>query len=320
MKTLYVIGNGFDRAHGLPTAYWDFRSFLDKYHPDFLYQFENLYNIRSIDESDPRISKEAIEKYYTSINNVLWKEFEYKMGLPDISEMMNFSQCILQDMDLDGGNYGIKDTMDDYWNRQYGFVTQFQEYVLEWAEKIDTTHVSPKRKALVNSNDLFLSFNYTDVLENVYTIKNVLHVHGGIRSISETPPIMGHSNSSEIQQQINLTTESEEVFDEGSASIHNAIANYLKSIYKDTSSIIPLYNSFWKNLAQVNKVEIIGWSIGDADLPYLKCITQNISPQAKWVVYYYLPENKNELICTMKNNGIDNGTNVFYKESCRFWD
>ena len=42
---LFLIGNGFDRAHGLPTDYWDFRSFLSKVHPDFLMGFEEHYQL-----------------------------------------------------------------------------------------------------------------------------------------------------------------------------------------------------------------------------------------------------------------------------------
>ena len=38
MSTLFVIGNGFDRAHGLKTSYWDFRKYLEKYAEDFLVQ------------------------------------------------------------------------------------------------------------------------------------------------------------------------------------------------------------------------------------------------------------------------------------------
>ena len=30
MSTLFVIGNGFDRAHGLKTSYWDFRKYKFK--------------------------------------------------------------------------------------------------------------------------------------------------------------------------------------------------------------------------------------------------------------------------------------------------
>ena len=38
MSKLYVIGNGFDRGHGLKTSYWNFREYLEKYEEDFLVQ------------------------------------------------------------------------------------------------------------------------------------------------------------------------------------------------------------------------------------------------------------------------------------------
>ena len=43
--TLYILGNGFDLAHKLPTAYWDFRTYLKSAHPEFLEAFEEHYDI-----------------------------------------------------------------------------------------------------------------------------------------------------------------------------------------------------------------------------------------------------------------------------------
>lgn len=37
---LYIVGNGFDLAHGLPTAYWNFREYLEKVDCGFLSAFE----------------------------------------------------------------------------------------------------------------------------------------------------------------------------------------------------------------------------------------------------------------------------------------
>ena len=50
---LYIIGNGFDIAHGLPTQYWDFRKYLEKVDYDFLRAFEMHYYIY------PNMSDEA---------------------------------------------------------------------------------------------------------------------------------------------------------------------------------------------------------------------------------------------------------------------
>ncbi|MEZ5451194.1 MAG: AbiH family protein, partial [Thiothrix sp.] len=60
---LYIIGNGFDIAHNLPTKYWDFRNFLDQVYPEFLNQFEEAYDIY------PGMS--TITK-----QNLLWNQFE----------------------------------------------------------------------------------------------------------------------------------------------------------------------------------------------------------------------------------------------------
>ena len=55
--TLYILGNGFDLAHKLPTAYWDFRTYLNSAHPEFLEAFEEHYDIY------PSMSDEAKKEY-----------------------------------------------------------------------------------------------------------------------------------------------------------------------------------------------------------------------------------------------------------------
>ena len=32
---LFIIGNGFDKGHGLNTSYWDFRTYLKNMYPEF---------------------------------------------------------------------------------------------------------------------------------------------------------------------------------------------------------------------------------------------------------------------------------------------
>ena len=65
--TLYILGNGFDLAHKLPTAYWDFRTYLKSAHPEFLEAFEKHYDIY------PSMSDEAKKEY-------LWNRFESNLA------------------------------------------------------------------------------------------------------------------------------------------------------------------------------------------------------------------------------------------------
>ena len=70
--------------------------------------------------------------------------------------MEDFSASILADLDLDSGPIGIEDTMDAYWEKQYGYVNSFEQYVREWIESVDTSRVKPRRRALIGSDDFLL--------------------------------------------------------------------------------------------------------------------------------------------------------------------
>ena len=320
MKTLYIIGNGFDIAHGLDTSYWNFREYLDDSYPEFLQEFEWMYNIGRIDFSDPRVPAGTRERWEESVNHELWSEFEEKMGQPNISEMMDASTSVLADMDLDGGLIGIGDTMNSYWADKYGYVKKFEQYVKEWIESVDTSDITPKRRALIESTDYFLNFNYTDLLENVYKIENVLHIHGGVASVTDRDPIMGHCNYKDIEDHRRWAEESDEKFEEGEASIHRAVVNYLKSIYKDTELIIGLHQAFWDKLKNVDKVVIIGWSAGNADLPYLRKIRESVSKNTKWYAYFYDDKAYKALNAAMIEGDIEGKFEVNYISTDEFWD
>ena len=113
-KSLYIIGNGFDRAHGLKTSYWDFRTYLEENHWEFLLAFEKLYDFEPFDEADPYTAKNAKKLYEDRLQQELWSQLEENIGHPNIVQMENFSDCIVNDLDLESGNVGIRDTLDEY--------------------------------------------------------------------------------------------------------------------------------------------------------------------------------------------------------------
>ena len=118
-------------AHKLDTSYWNFRKFLEENHPEFLSGFESLYNIQTLDDTEPWYTKEAQERWNNKIYDELWSEFENTMGYPDTTGMLDSSTSVLDDMDLDGGNMGILDTMNKYWRDEFGFIDKLQMYVKE---------------------------------------------------------------------------------------------------------------------------------------------------------------------------------------------
>ena len=118
---LYIIGNGFDQAHDLPTAYWDFRTYLEKTHPDFLESFEQKYEIYP----------GASEEYK---RNLLWNDFE--TNLANINESVIIENALALDMGLESGPVGIEDTLREYFRNEYKYIDLLAGYLKHWVRTI----------------------------------------------------------------------------------------------------------------------------------------------------------------------------------------
>ena len=247
----------------------------------------------------------------------MWWSFEEKIGYPDVEGMYDSAYSMVDTMPMEG----IIDTMNVYWREQYGFVDKLQKYVLEWLQTIDTSQAMCKKDSLINNrNDLFMSFNYTDTLEKVYGIKDVLHLHGGIPSCCEIAPIMGHGNKYIIDSYRRKAKEAQEEYVEWYESICTAIADFCESLYKDTDAIINENDDFFSALWDVNQVVCLGLSFGDVDVPYLDRIEYEVRPETKWLVYYHSDEDLKRLKSVFGITGISRKFEVYFRKSDNFWD
>lgn len=322
MSNLYIIGNGFDIAHDLDTSYWAFRSYLEKNHLDFLLAFERMYGIEQLDPSEYGYTVEAQEQWDDKVYDTLWSEFEKFMGFPNIQDMLDISTSVLENLDLEGGNDGIKGTMDEYWRSEFGFIEKLQEYVKEWITCVDIGEVVPQKSNLLNnSDDYFFSFNYTTVLEDIYNIEDVVHIHGSIGCNADYSPVMGHCNRNQMDEHSQYAKEAFEINDEGETSIHEAIVDYLTAIYKDTEHYIRINKRFFDRLKSVEKVIIFGWAAGKVDIPYLNVIRNSVSKNARWEVYYHDDKSYNSLHRAFSTTKIfDDFKPPMFIESYKFWD
>jgi len=87
MSKLYLLGNGFDIAHGIKTPYSSFRKYLSEHHETFLTRFEAMYHIQPLDDTEPWYTEEAQKKWDDRVYKDLWKKFEEDMGNPDVEGM-----------------------------------------------------------------------------------------------------------------------------------------------------------------------------------------------------------------------------------------
>lgn len=302
-------------AHGLRTTYWELRKYISDRDDGFLNAFETLYNIQPLDDTEPWYTEAAQERWNNSVNHNLWSQFEKFIGNPNTTEMLDQSSSVTEGMP----STGIRYHMDLYWREQFGFIDRLQSYVKEWIESVDTSGVTCIKKSIVNSSDFFFNFNYTDILEKVYGIENVLHIHGGVSSVCDIPPIMGHCNMEDIQKHRHWAKEADAEFAEAEASIQDAVANYLEAIHKDTIRQMDVNHHFFNNLKTVEQVVVIGWSAGEVDIPYLQKIIKSVRPDTKWIVYWYNDDAYNSLRTVFEKEGIDK-CSIKYIQSDAFWD
>ena len=163
--TLYIIGNGFDLNHGLPTAYLDFRDSYAKRRPALWRTLERLYG--------------------NNLNKELWwSDFETKLGEVDYSHLQNSrnGEAI--------GSFIAKDFF------KYNLCFFFGDWIKGVNNKITTSLTIRKD---INKEALFFTFNYTTLLETLYDIKstNILHIHKSVNNLKadEHALIIGHDSS-----------------------------------------------------------------------------------------------------------------------------
>jgi hypothetical protein len=260
---LYIIGNGFDIAHHIKCKYCDFEEFLGENYPDYY--------------------GSVMHGYCQSTS--LWKDFENELPscATHIEEWgLQMGNEMRDEIDYDPmDDMGIGRWLDD----QYRFLNELPKYLRLWVESIDT-----KKDAVykINKDSVFLTFNYTDTLENVYCIDpdNIKHIHGYVKNKKEEL-VIGHCNQKAISYALEKKKEAEIKFVDFEVSTFDRVSKYCNATLKRTSRIIDENTHFFKNLSDVDEVIIIGHSLNTVDMPYFKKVLNSIRKNAVWIAYYH---------------------------------
>lgn len=157
---LFIIGNGFDLAHGIPS----------RYNPDF----------KIIAEKIEQIS--CFWDMYQSQKADIWADFENLLANPDFNNLEEI---------FDGY---APDYCSDYERDRNAIITQVDlngkliDALYEFADQaeisIESKRPLDKYEGSFNYGGLFITTNYTHTLEKLYGISrnNVLHIHGEVGS------------------------------------------------------------------------------------------------------------------------------------------
>ena len=154
---LFIIGNGFDRAHDLPTRFdLHFKTIANQYE---LYNFWDIYQTQNVN---------------------IWSDFENNLAHPDfntLEEIFNGYEpdyysdresnrnAIITQIDLNGNLY-----------------RSLYEFANNAERQLVNTNPLSKFEFEFSINDLFITFNYTHTLEKLYNIdkSRILHIHGEV--------------------------------------------------------------------------------------------------------------------------------------------
>lgn len=158
MSKLFIVGNGFDIEHGLPT----------KFNPDF----------KEIAEKNEQ--NKNFWEIYQSCNNDIWSDFEHSLANPDFNNLI----------EIFDGYY--PDYKSDHESDRNGIITQVElngklkDSLYEFASQAENkiNHISPleKYKKFFTDDNIFLNFNYTHTIEKLYNIRinKIMHIHGEV--------------------------------------------------------------------------------------------------------------------------------------------
>ena len=281
MIKLYIIGNGFDKSHNLPTGYDDFHQFIVGNYTDLENLFEEYFQLKTN------------EKY-------LWSDFENDLGTYNWSSFYNEKNNIdvLDENFRPSFTYGLEDELRQETEE---LVDEIKDAFENWLNQIDLEQID--KKIDFESNAIFLNFNYTLTLEEVYKIpcERIFHIHGDVNNTPNSL-IFGHNKELEEEPEIDENGDSNRTMFTDS---QNAAKYPYCAFQKPVNEVISENKTFFESLRDIEEVVIWGHSLNQIDIPYFKEIIKQTKESITWKVGFHKKEEKETHQKTLRKLGIN---------------
>lgn len=270
---LYIIGNGFDLKHNLPTKYSDFANHCKLHNPE-------LFN--SINTIFPKITLDS-----------LWSNFEEGLGLPSIEEIRNCFDA-----------YEVNPKNDIL----IKLISDLKDAIKDWIvcakKRMKEAKKQVYKDCMRNNVDYFLTFNYTDTLETVYNIdKHICHAHDfaeGDEESSFAAYIIGHNQDKLDLKEYRYI----EGFEYYAQDFFESFKKFNKLHKYGLNDPIEKVKSFIEGHC-FPEIVILGHSLGKIDDIYFKMILEK-NNNAKWYIDFKDNEDKLKKIKNLARIGIKN--------------
>lgn len=275
--TLFVIGNGFDLMHGVPSSYWHFQNSIGKKSP----------------------LRNALDNYLKV--KEWWSDFEEALASLDVGMMRNDTTV---DMWLDIFDaYDPNASAADFYMAAEAIMDPANTITQElprrfrmWVESLSVPNTERPLHGLITDSKV-LCFNYTEFIEDLYGVShnNVCYIHGCRKKQKGHPKdllVLGHHPVWEYEGEIQQ--EHPSLHNGHKAALMNAayeatvafLSYYDDATTKDCTSIIQTHHAFFDSLEEIQNIVVVGHSMSPVDWDYFLEIHHHC-PNARWYVGYH---------------------------------
>lgn len=282
MTKLFIIGNGFDSAHNLRTSYNHFREYLLSNNPET--NMEEFIIPEETEDHKGGITynqTEVLSMLFYLINEAErdteeWNSIESSLGNLNFSEAFDWLDDI-RDKEGDINYFHTASRNNEIASKLVIPTTTIQQLFSDWVNTINVDLAKPKKgfQELVDTQDYFLTFNYTDTLQDVYGIEenNICHIHG--RQFLEI--FFGHGN----------TKDRTEDYMSDYIGAEDGLSEINRQLRKKVEKALENNLDFFDELeyAHIKEIYSYGFSFSKVDTIYLKEICKRINTEN--VTWYF---------------------------------
>lgn len=270
-QKLYVIGNGFDLWHGIPSS---------------LAQFK-----QHVQTTDRDVYRE-VEDYLPTQED--WSDLERALADMDVDALIDNLGHFM-------GSYGAEDWSDaghhdflyEVQNAVERLSTGLRRRFSDWIRKlpIPTPATAHKQLATLDTEALFFTFNYTSTLGSLYGVPHdrILFIHG-CADLADDELVLGHAWHPQTRKSLNDRPDIEEV-DTRLMEANEIIDDYFSATFKRSADLIAQHRGFFDALTDIEQVIVLGHSLSDVDAAYFTALLgQRSVAEAAWLIACRSPD------------------------------
>ncbi len=267
-RLLYIIGNGFDLHHHIPSGYAAFGRYVSDVDPSLHRLFEN---------------------YFSFDGN--WADFENTLAHLDVDLILDEASTYLVSYSADDWSDAFHHDYQYEIDRIVSSLSDgLKKRFTEWICSLPIPAPSSCQVPLLNLplHSRYLTFNYTSTLQKLYGVApdRITYIHNRAVDLN-SDLVLGHGVSPKTIASLNAGADLEDQ-DTRVTQANECIDRYFSRTYKPTDRVISTHHAFFNSLSDIKRICVLGHSLSKVDWPYFALIAENTKVYGPhWAVSYH---------------------------------